>query len=232
MNYNAFRIVTTTVVALVLVQAIEAQPRPRNQGPRTQGDGGGGTPAGRELPKDEKLVQLYANFVRDAEKIAQDYERQNKIDEARAVYQEIQRLVPQYRVAQQKLEEFRKQEETADRKQLDISADKGWQDTGVYAVAGKPLTIKATGTWTFSLSHNVSPDGIELPADLRSFSLGSLIGVIVDSESEQQRPFLIGSSQSLVPSQSGRLMLRMYDTDPTDNSGRLRVEIQGTFERR
>ena len=39
-----------------------------------------------------------------------------------------------------------------------------------------------------------------------------------------------GKEKPLKVQQPGRLYLRMYDVDPDDNDGELRVEIRGTFK--
>jgi hypothetical protein len=41
----------------------------------------------------------------------------------------------------------------------------------------------------------------------------------------------VGASSEFTPEKAGRLFLRMYDSDPSDNAGKLNVEIRGTFEK-
>ncbi|MEX0641882.1 MAG: tetratricopeptide repeat protein [Pirellulales bacterium] len=186
------------------------------------------------LPQDEKIKDLYLAFVHDAERIARDYERQNKPDQARAVYQEILKLFPNYPPAKKKLDEFQEKELTADKKTVEVSANKAWQDTGITVIPGKPLKFTATGSWTVKVSQQVGPDGLPL----RDFNLGSLVGVVMPPRNPKEKeppkltPFRIGPSQEYTAGQSGQLMLRMYDAEPDDNSGKIRVEIQGTFERK
>jgi hypothetical protein len=207
-------------------------------------------PARVNLPADEKLVDLYIKFVKDAEKIAHEYERQGKVDKARTVYEEILKFVPEYKPAKTKLDELTKKEATADRKSIELSAKGGWQDTGVWAVAGKPLTITANGNWSAELKVKFqgSADGLELPEEFRNNPFGSLIGMIVPPPSktkekdndkakagEKKQPpesFRVGQKSEFTPGESGRLMLRMNAPDSADPQGRIRVEIMGTFERR
>ena len=42
---------------------------------------------------------------------------------------------------------------------------------------------------------------------------------------------MVGAGTAFVPDRTGILKLRMYDTQPDDNEGVLKVEIQGTFNR-
>jgi len=205
-------------------------------------------PGRANLPSDEKLVDLYIKFVKDAEKIAQDYERQGKPEKARAVYEEILKLVPEYKPAKAKLDDLKKKEATAERKSIELSAKGGWQDTGVWAVAGKPLSIVAHGNWSAELKVKFqgNADGLELPEQFRNIPFGSLVGIIVPPPSKdkdnnktkagekkrEHETFAVGQKRDLTPTESGKLMLRMNAPDSADPQGRIRVEIMGTFERR
>ena len=61
--------------------------------------------------------------------------------------------------------------------------------------------------------------------------LGSLIGVVVNSPAELKgaKPFLIEHGKDFNANKSGRLFLRMFDVDHTDNDGKMLVMIQSTF---
>jgi hypothetical protein len=238
MNASRTRLALTLLIASTAVGAASGQrnttatgdARPARRGPEAK-------PID-SLPQDEKIKDLYFAFVRDAEKVAAEYERQNKHEQARAVYHEILRLFPNYKKARDKLDEYEKKEATADKKTVEVTATKGWQDTGINAIAGKMLTFTATGSWTVKVSQQVGADGLAPPKDMGSFPLGSLVGVVIppknpkDKETPKPQPFLIGASRQITPPVAGELMLRMFDSEADDNNGRLRVEIQGTFERK
>jgi hypothetical protein len=182
-----------------------------------------------KLPDDPKLLQVYEQFVLHAEKLAADYVKNDQLDKARAVYEEIVRLVPSYAKGKQGLEEIKQRQATFMRANVSIYANKGWQDTGVIVAEGKPFQIYATGKWNFRLSHEVSADGMEVPKELRDFNPGSLVGKIEDSDPKGGKPFFVGSSYSNTPNKTGRLLLCMYDADPTDNVGEMKVVITGSF---
>jgi hypothetical protein len=88
------------------------------------------------------------------------------------------------------------------------------------------------------VSQQVTADGLAPPKDMGSFPLGSLVGIVIPPKNPKEKDppkpqaFLIGASRQITPPVSGELMLRMFDTEADDNNGRLRVEIQGTFERK
>jgi hypothetical protein len=201
-------------------------------GPGGYGSRGGGEEKKEEfkLPEDQRLLKIHESFVREAEKLALEYERDNQLDKARACYEEILRLVPVYAQAQAALDKVRTKQYSAESKGFEVLANKGWQDTGVVVAAGKPVHIKADGKWTFRLSHELTADGIEIPEELQAFRLGSLIAMVDDGQSSKDNaPFLVGSNKEFVAERTGKLMLRMYDADPSDNQGKMKVLVSGTF---
>lgn len=204
-----------------------------NQPGGQRGPGGKGDDENKvKLPDDPKLLMIHKNFVEAAEKLAADYERQNLPDKARDCYTEILRLVPTYSPAADKLNAIKTKEATAEKKLVDVMGSKGWQDTGINVMAGKPLTIRANGEWVMKMTYTLSPDGIEIPKELRDFPLGSLVGAISESaDLSEAKVFLVGKEKSMEPNVSGRLYLRMYDSNPDDNTGRLGVIVEGTFKK-
>ena len=41
-----------------------------------------------------------------------------------------------------------------------LTANEKWKDTGVVLLVDRPVTIRATGTWTFHLTAPVSANGL------------------------------------------------------------------------
>lgn len=188
-------------------------------------------PKTRPLPDDKRLLALHLEFVKQAEKLGKEYESDKDWSKARAVYEEILKLVPQYPPAQAKLAEMLSHERGAQTASFDILASEGWQDTGIDVMPDKPVTITAAGRWTFQLQVETNAEGITIPKELRDYNLGCLIGVIKSpGDPEGNTPFVVGPQKHLMPERGGRLFLRMYDTDPRDNDGSLKVEIRGTFK--
>lgn len=210
-----------------------------------RGPGGATTTDGEgevKLPDDPRLLTLHKNFVDAAMTLAAEYERTQQGDKARTCYAEILRLVPGYTPAQEKLDKLHEKEATAERKLFVVKAGDGWQDTGITLVQGKPVVLKAEGTWRFMMSYQLDADGIPIPEELRDFNLGALIAAIrpldasaadkPDKDKEkEQRPFVVGKQKEIVAPYSGRLFLRMYDADNSDNTGTISVTITGTFQK-
>ncbi len=223
-------IAATITIVLMIVQSTAAQRGPRRNSKRPAAAGGASKkPA--TLPGDDKMLNLYMEFFQASVKLATKYERENKPEKARQVYTDMRKLFPSYKKAQEKLAEYEAKEATADRKTITISANLPWQDTGIRVIAGKPLRISCEGTWTIKFDHKVDANGMKPAEGQGSFKLGSLVGAIFQSKEKKPQPFAIGGKAELRPSQSGRLLLQMQDVDHADNQGRIRVTIQGTFER-
>jgi hypothetical protein len=203
---------------------------------------GGPTPAKKKKtdekpppprPTDPKLIELHKDFLGKAEKLAEDYEKKRQFEKAREVYEAILRLVPRYPRAEDALQRVTEAEASVDHKKIVVAANKAWQDTGIVLQAGKPVIIQAEGSWTFKMTHTVSPDGVEIPKELRDFNLGALVAVIVTSNDPKEfKPFLVGAHKEFTAEQTGRLMLRMYDSDPSDNNGQVSVMVQSTFAKK
>jgi hypothetical protein len=300
-------------VALSLIAALtsvaEAQRR-RGNNNNTQGgnnQNGQGTQAGNgqtdpnanksKLPDDQRLLEIHQAFIRGAMKLALEYERKKDLDKAITCYHEILRLVPNYGPAQAGLAKIIGKQATAKRVVVEVMANKGWQDSGVDVIEGKPVMIRADGHWKLNMHYPVGGEGIEIPKELRQFNLGSLIGIIIppgekpsanieapaessesaaaensgdkpaeqaqgenaqadngqaekpegesadgaskdesaktkeeeEAEKKKPKPFFIGHQADLFAKISGRLYLRMYDSDTADNVGKIRVDISGTF---
>jgi hypothetical protein len=169
--------------------------------------------------------------VNRAEKLAEEYDKGKQFDKSKACWEEILRLLPDHPKAKQMIEGYNAREAVADKKTVEILATKEWQDTGVIVLPNKPVHITANGKWTFTLSREITAEGIEIPKDLRDFPLGSLVGVIKTDDVKDPKPFIIGADKSFVADKPGRLYLRMYHNSPSENKGKLSVDIQGTFEK-
>lgn len=187
-------------------------------------------PKVKPLPDDKKLLALHFDFVKKAEKLATEYEGTKDWGKARAVYEEILKLVPQYPNANAKLTEMIQREAGAQKVLVTVKADTDWQDTGIELVEGKPIIIQVSGTWVFRLEVETTADGLTIPKELRDFPLGCLVGMIPSDDPKLAKPFVLGSGKQFISDRSGKLFLRMYDTDPRDNRGSLKVEIHGTFK--
>ena len=215
-------------MANLLVFTAVAQP-PANQ--RSQKSK---TPPKRpKLPEDPQLLSLHKEFVVKAEKLAVEYERKKQFDKAREVYESMVRLVPNFAAAEAGLDRILGNQRSQDRKLVTVEADQMWQDSGINLQVGMPVHTEVKGIW--KVVYETGPKGIEIPKEFQQrdsrIKLGSLIGVIVNSPTELKaaKPFLVEHGKNFTANKTGRLFLRMYDVDHTDNEGKVLVLIQSTF---
>jgi hypothetical protein len=247
--FKFIRIIALAIAVATFCRAASAQQfRPQQPGMQRPGGNNNNNPNNQrnngnngnapdkpevKLPEDPRLLDLHKNFVLGAERLASEYESKGQIDKARSCYEEIVRLVPTYTQAADKLAVIKQKEAVAEHRTIDVFANKGWQDAGVNIGAGKPVSLKATGAWTMKMSYaNLSPDGVEIPQELRNFPLGALVGMIAASPTEADaKVFIVGASTSFTADRDGRLFLRMYDSDPDDNLGKISVYLEGSFKK-
>jgi hypothetical protein len=183
------------------------------------------------VPTDPKLLGIMKDFADKTMKLAQDYEKGNDLDKARICYEELLHMVPEYDPAKLALQKIREIEASAKKKTLEVFANKDWQDTGITVVPGKPITIMSKGEWTFTITYTIGAEGIAIPENLKDFNLGALIGVIDEGTgiSKDLKPFEVANGKTMTFKKPGRLFLRIYDSEVKDNSGKLNVDIHGTF---
>ncbi len=188
-----------------------------------------------EMPSDPQLLSLHKEFISKAEKLAVEYERKKQFDKAREVYESLVRLVPKYSKAEEGLNRILTNQAMQDKKLANVEANEGWQDTGATLEEGMPVHVEIKGTW--KVVYETGPKGIEIPEEFRirdnRIQLGTLIAVIANSPSElaAEKPFVLEDGKDFIAKKTGRLFLRMYDVDPTDNEGKLYVLIQSSFRR-
>lgn len=187
----------------------------------------------KPLPNDPELLNLHRDFVNKAEKLAQKYERDKQWSKAKDCYEQILRLVPQYPAAKQKVQDLLQMESVAQTHVVVLPANEKWKDTGLLLIEDRPVSIRATGTWTFRLTGEVSANGLKVPEELREFDPGCLVGMIIPPDTtdvKEIKPFMIGTEKQFLAPRSGRLFVQIYDNDVRDNEGELTLEIKGTFQ--
>ncbi|MCP4943119.1 MAG: hypothetical protein GY924_14220 [Planctomycetaceae bacterium] len=185
------------------------------------------------LPNDPQLLGLHKEFVLKAEKLAVEYERKKQFDKAREVYESMVRLVPNFASAEAGLQRILGNQRIQDRKLVTVEANQMWQDSGVNLQVDMPVHTEVKGSW--KVVYETGPKGIEIPKEFQQrdgrIKLGSLIGVVVTSPTELKdaKPFPVEHGKNFTANKTGRLFLRMFDVDHTDNEGKMLVLIQSTF---
>ncbi len=186
-----------------------------------------------QLPSDPQLLSIHKEFIAKTEKLAAEYERKKQYAQAREAYESLVRLVPKYKPAEVGLQRVLNNQSLSDKKLFEVRANAQWQDTGASLREGMPVHVEVKGTW--KVVYETGPKGIEIPPEQRPhdnrIKLGSLIAVVVNSPAElaEAKPFVLEGGDDFIAKKTGRLYLRMFDVDPTDNEGKMFVLIQSTF---
>ena len=173
------------------------------------------------------------NLSSKLKSLAVEYERKKQFDKAREVYESMVRLVPNFASAEAGLQRILGNQRIQDRKLVTVEANQMWQDSGVNLQADMPVHTEVKGSW--KVVYETGPKGIEIPKEFQQrdgrIKLGSLIGVVVTSPTELKdaRPFPVENGKNFTANKTGRLFLRMFDVDHTDNEGKMLVLIQSTF---
>ncbi len=185
------------------------------------------------LPSDPELLSLHKEFINKAERLAVEYERKKQYDKAREVFEAMHRLVPSYTAAEEGLKRMLQVQSMQDKTMAKVDAKGGWQDSGATLQQGMPVQVEVRGTWKVVLE--TGPEGVEIPEKMRPrdsrIKLGTLIGAIATSPAEldDAKQFVVRSDGDFVAEKTGRLFLRMFDIDPSDNDGEMLVLIKSTF---
>lgn len=185
----------------------------------------------RIVTNDPKLLSLHKEFMAKAEKMALEYERAKQYDKVRVLCRQMLNLVPNHPPAVELMGKMQEIEATAETAVFEVAADKGWQDTGVTLIEGKQISIRASGSWTLKMEHELTAEGMEIPKEWRDFKLGSLIGIVYSGDIKDAKPFYIGPDYNQAAEKSGKLYVKMHDSENRDNSGRMKLEFKGTFQK-
>ena len=116
----------------------------------------------------------------------------------------------------------------AERRRVAVPAREGWAQTGILVAAGQDVIIRAVGevcTMGSDRSRCSGPEGQPRVAatNLPGFEArghGALLGGIGDVR------FFVGRDVRFVAASSGPLLLGVNDSDTTNNSGELEVEVE------
>jgi hypothetical protein len=115
-------------------------------------------------------------------------------------------------------------------KQISVSGDGQWTDSGVSLAAGDTVTIEATGTLTYQAAKDAGPDGMQrgfmdllkvLPSN--DAGRGALLGRI--GSSPAARPFLVGAPREMKVPIAGNLFLNVNQGSQDQPSGSFSVTI-------
>lgn len=201
---------------------------------------------------DARAEKTLESFVADSIKLAEDYEKAGKFEEAQEQLRTVGKLKPELPGLKEKIDKLN--EALFDTNDFDMDLDVGdsWK-AQVQVFKGKPVRVEATGTYKITLNGPTDANGLptkdprtDMAAGVRC---GALMGIIVPtSESGAStgtgsgtnktagrgndrdkvgEPFEIGASKEFTPKDDGILLLNVNLPSGHKSSGKLRVHVSG-----
>jgi hypothetical protein len=202
--------------------------------------------AGNTTTLDNKANEIQAGFIKEAEELANGYFEAGDYDKSRILLRSIQALDPNHPQLDAKLKRLDEESITSNAVELEVNSHDGWVPANILVSQGKPIRIKAEGSYKLSIAGTLGPAGLpggkspmEFAGDL---PIGALIGYVPDpnadpnaepmegneKDKKKERAFFIGGGCDYVPTRTGPLMLRINCPD-NKNTGKIKVQITGTL---
>jgi hypothetical protein len=114
---------------------------------------------------------------------------------------------------------------------VEVSAERGWQNSGLWLEKGKRYRLKAEGRYQVAAEPRIwwcEPGGVTIRY-WRGRPLGMLLGTVMPDAGTTLRlqPIAVGLGTMLVPERSGTLYFKINESSGqwSDNAGKLSVEI-------
>lgn len=207
-----------------------------------------GKKAGNTTTLDAKANEIQSGFIKEAEDLANGYFEAGDYDKSRILLKSIQALDPTHPQLDAKLKRLDEESISSNATELEVNSHDGWAPANILVSQGKPIRIKADGSYKLSIAGTLGPAGLpggksplEFAGDL---PIGALIGIVIDpnvdpsaeqpedndkdKDKKKDRAFFIGTGCDYVPTRTGALLLRINSPD-NKNTGKIKVQITGTL---
>jgi hypothetical protein len=194
---------------------------------------------------DAKANEIQTGFIKNAEELANDYYEAGDYDKARILLKSIQALEPEHPNLDTKLKRLDEESLVSNELDLDVNSHGGWEAAGIILTEGKPIRIKAEGTYKLAVAGTLGPAGLPVGNPLEfagDLPVGALIGVVMNTDNtprddkekerdkKKDRPFLIGEGCDYTPVRTGPLLLRI-NAPENKNTGKVKVQISGNLKK-
>ena len=188
---------------------------------------------------DARAEKNLENFLNDTAKLAEDFEKAGKFEEAQEQMRTILRLKPDLPGIKERMEKLN--EALFESNEIDAEQDvkEGWA-MRVMVAKGKPVRVESTGEYTLTLNIKVDGSGLstkdpgtDMAAGVRC---GALMGMVFPTpdpskpQGKNDKPgeaFEIGTSKEFTPKDDGVLLLRVNLPPGNKSIGKLKVRISG-----
>lgn len=187
-------------------------------------------------------------FVADTIKLADEYEKAGKFEEAQDQLRTVGKLKPELPGLKEKIEKLNEAVFETNDFDMDLDVADSWKKM-VQVSKGKPVRVEATGSYKLMLSGPIDASGVPTKDLLRDMAAGvrcgALMGVIVPSSDSGAatgagagktpgrgndkvgEAFEIGASKEFTPKEDGVLHLNVNLPAGHKSTGKLRVHVSG-----
>lgn len=182
-------------------------------------------------------------FVSETIKIAEDFERAGRFEEAQEQLRAVSKLKPELPGLKEKIEKLNDSLFESNELEVEQDAKESWK-AQVLVTKDKPIRIDAVGEYTIMMSIKTDANGLsvkdaktDMVAGVRC---GALMGIVVpipesgstkaSSRNDRERvgtPFEIGTSKEFTPKEDGILLLNLNLPSGHKSVGKVRVRVSG-----
>ena len=205
---------------------------------------------------DSRAEKVLEGFVVDSIKLAEDYEKAGKFDEAQDQLRAVGKLKPELPGLKEKLEKLNAAVFETNDYDPDLDVADSWKRL-VHVSKGKPIRVEAAGNYKLSLVGPADASGVptkdprtDMAAGVRC---GALMGIIVPMQDPNSptgtaggggagggkgsgrnndkvgEPFEIGVAKEFTPKEDGMLLVNVNLPAGHKSTGKLRLHISGHF---
>ncbi len=188
---------------------------------------------------DARAEKNLENFLNDTAKLAEDFEKAGKYEEAQDQMRTILRLKPDLPGIKERMEKLNAALFDSNEHDLEQDVKEGWA-MRVLVSKGKPVRVESTGEYTLSFNLKVDGGGLstkdpgtDMAAGVRC---GALMGMVYPIPDPNKPPskndkvgdaFEIGTSKEFTPKEDGVLLLRVNLPPGHKSIGKLKVRVSG-----
>ncbi len=188
---------------------------------------------------DARAEKNLENFLNDTAKLAEDFEKAGKFEEAQEQMRTILRLKPDLPGIKERMEKLNESLFDSNEHDLEQDVKEGWA-MRVVVSKGKPVRVESTGEYTLAFNMKVDAGGLstkdpgtDMAAGVRCGALMGMVYAIPDPSKPQGKndkpgdAFEIGTSKEFTPKEDGVLLLRVNLPPGHKCIGKLKVRISG-----
>lgn len=202
---------------------------------------------------DSRAEKVLEGFVVDTIKLAEDYEKAGKFEEAQDQLRTVSKLKPELPGLKEKIDKLSEAVFETNDYDIDLDVSDSWKRM-VHVSKGKPIRVEASGNYKLSLIGPTDASGLptkdprtDMAAGVRC---GALMGIVVPTSDSGAatgatgggggkgagrnnekvgEPFEIGMSKEFKPSEDGILLLNVNLPAGHKSTGKLKLHVSGHF---